>query len=97
MFSDQSGEHGKQLPEPVTDREEGRARSSEWKGLAPLLEARGLPKFDALMGGRYVPAVDWQYGLAESGHAPVAPDGKVDWASWKRRKPRSRRKLPASE
>jgi hypothetical protein len=42
----------------------GRARAREWREFAPLLEGRGLPKIDALHGGRYVPAVARFYGVA---------------------------------
>ena len=35
----------------------GPDRVREWRQIAPLLEARGLPKVDQLMGGRYWPAV----------------------------------------
>lgn len=35
----------------------GRGRYAEWRAIVPLLEHRGLPKIDALMGGRYWPAV----------------------------------------
>ena len=42
-------------------------RAAEFKQMAPLLETRGLPKVDQMMGGRYMPAVraffDHQYGL----------------------------------
>ncbi len=45
----------------------GPNRLQEWQQIAPLLEARGLPKVDHLMGGRYTPAIvaffDHQYGL----------------------------------
>jgi hypothetical protein len=46
----------------------GTRRASEWRALAPLYEARGFPKVDEVMGGRYVPAIraffDLQYGLS---------------------------------
>ena len=35
----------------------GPERAREWPPIASLLEGRGLPKIDQLMGGRYVPAV----------------------------------------
>ena len=35
----------------------GPGKTAEWRQIAALLETRGLPKIDALMGGRYVPAV----------------------------------------
>ena len=54
----------------------------EWCQLAPMLEARGLPKVDHLMGGRYKRAVvaffDQQYGLDRDADAPFAPDGVED-------------------
>jgi hypothetical protein len=54
--------------------------------------ARGFPKIDALMGGRYTPAVrayfDHQYGLDRdrSGDAPLAPDGVEDFEAWKQKR-----------
>jgi hypothetical protein len=35
----------------------GEGRALELRQMVPLLEARGLPKIDPLMGGRYVPAL----------------------------------------
>jgi hypothetical protein len=71
----------------------GSERVQEWHQMAPLLEARGLPKVDDMMGGRYVPAVraffDHQYGL-DSGGAPLAPDGVEDFGPW-REKQKTRR------
>jgi hypothetical protein len=71
----------------------GADRVQEWQQIAPLLEARGLPKIDALMGGRYWPAViaffDHLYGLDhQGGRAPFAPDGVEDFAKWKQRQKR---------
>jgi hypothetical protein len=65
----------------------------EWKAIAPLLEARGLPKIDTLMGGRYMPAVvaffDHLYGLDQQrGEAPLAPDGVEDFGKWNQRQKR---------
>jgi hypothetical protein len=58
MFADEAG-----LAEVFM----GPGKGSEWRQSADLLEARGLPKIDALMGGRYKPAVkaffDNEYGL----------------------------------
>jgi hypothetical protein len=68
----------------------GPDRAGEWSQIASLLEARGLPKIDALMGGRYVPALraffDHLYGLDRSmGKAPpLAPDGVEDFEAWKK-------------
>jgi hypothetical protein len=71
----------------------GADRVQEWRQIVPLLETRGLPKVDKLMGGRYVPAVvahfDHQYGLEHSGDPPLAPDGMEDFEKWKKQKPRS--------
>jgi hypothetical protein len=71
----------------------GPDRASEWPPIASLLEARGLPKIDTLMGGRYVPAVraffDSMYGL-ESSSPPLTPDGTEDFERW-----REKRKHPA--
>lgn len=68
----------------------GDDRVREWREIVPLLEARGLPKVDTLMGGRYVPAVrayfDHQYGLDRGGDLPLAPDGVEDFEKWRGRK-----------
>ena len=67
----------------------GPKRVQEWRQIAPMLEARGLPKVDPLMGGRYVPAVrayfDHQYGLDRNGDRPLAPDGAEDFDGWRQR------------
>jgi hypothetical protein len=69
----------------------GSGREKEWREIAPLLEARGLPKIDPMMGGRYVPAVicffDQQYGL-NHGSIPLAPDGPEDFKTWTGRQKR---------
>ena len=68
----------------------GDNRLQEWRQIAPLLETRGLPKVDKLMGGRYVRAVvayfDHQYGLDRDGGPPLAPDGVEDFEKWKKQK-----------
>lgn len=65
----------------------GARRAGEWRALAPLLERRGLPKIDPLMGGRYVPAVkaffDSDNGLAAG--RPLQSDGVEDLGAWKNR------------
>jgi len=67
----------------------GPARIGEWQQIAPLLEARGLPKIDPQMGGRYTRAVvaffDHLYGLDHDGDVPFAPDGVEDFEGWKRK------------
>lgn len=70
----------------------GPGKSKEWEQIATLLEGRGLPKIDALMGGRYKPAVraffDREYGLVKD--APrLAPDGVEKLDAWRDR-PRKR-------
>ena len=66
----------------------GSHRSREWREIAALLESRGLPKMDPLMGGRYVPAIkaffDREYGIADT--PPTAPDGVEDLGAWKRKR-----------
>jgi hypothetical protein len=69
----------------------GPDRAREWAQIASLLESRGLPKIDELMGGRYVPAVraffDHMYGL-DRGAPPLAPDGSEDFHRWKEKRKR---------
>ena len=36
----------------------GRGMYTHWRAVVPLLERRGFPTIDGLMGGRYWPAVD---------------------------------------
>jgi hypothetical protein len=80
------------LPEFVSDDMLGAAllgadRVKEFRQMVALLEARGFPKIDQLMGGRYVPAVkayfDHQYGLDRGAGPPLAPDGVEDFTGWK--------------
>jgi len=70
----------------------GADRVSEWKQMAPLLEARGMPKVDALTGGRYVRAVvaffDKIYGIGHGSDAPLVPDGIEDFGAWKQKQKR---------
>ena len=66
----------------------GRKRAGDWSNIAALLEGRGLPTINAVMGGRYTPAVkaffDKQYGLAPDG--PQQPDGVEELGSWRKKK-----------
>lgn len=70
----------------------GSQRAGEWAQFAALLEVRGLPKMDALMGGRYVPAIkaffDRDYGLLGA-NSPFAPDGIEELGAWKNCKRRA--------
>lgn len=66
--------------------------AGEWKAALQAMEARdGFPKTDALMGGRYVPAVlQWfahRHGMIDS--PPIAPDIKGEKHAWHNR-PRRR-------
>lgn len=75
----------------------GPGKTAEWRQIAALLETRGLPKIDALMGGRYVPAVraffDKEYGLTEK--APrLSPSGIENLGAWNRERPKQRRVRP---
>jgi hypothetical protein len=69
----------------------GPKRVAEFKQIVPLLEARGLPKVDQLMGGRYTRAViaffDHEYGLDRGGgDVPLAPDGTERFDQWRKQK-----------
>lgn len=70
----------------------GRGRYTEWRAIVVLLERRGLPKIDALMGGRYTNAVkaffDREYRIhanyqVQEPHRPANLD-----ATWKIREAR---------
>jgi hypothetical protein len=69
----------------------GPGRAREWDKIADLLESRGLPKIDTLMGGRYVPAVkaffDRDYGLSVS--PPLTPDGAENLGAWQKHRHRA--------
>jgi hypothetical protein len=71
----------------------GPHRVPEWRHIASLLETRGLPRVDQLMGGRYTRAViafsDHSYGLDCGGDVPLAPDGTENFEKWRRQKHRS--------
>src|SRR5262245_15465227 len=70
----------------------GPGREQEWRQIAPLLEARGLPKVDPMMGGRYVRAVieffDHLYSLDRGGDVPLTPDGTENFEKWRQRQKR---------
>ena len=67
----------------------GPGKTAEWRQIAALLEGRGLPKIDQMMGGRYVPAVkrffDDEYKLT-LGPPLAAPDGPEELGSCKPRR-----------
>jgi hypothetical protein len=68
----------------------GPQRVAEFKQIVPLLEARGLPKVDQLLGGRYTRAIiaffDREYGLDRGGDAPLTPDGPEHFDKWRKQK-----------
>ena len=72
----------------------GPGKTAEWRQIAALLETRGLPKIDALMGGRYVPAVraffDKEYGLIEKA-LRLSPSGIENLGAWNCERPKQRR------
>ena len=85
------------LPLFADDRAIGAAllgpdRAGDWGPIAALLEARGLPRIDALMGGRYTPAIraffDLEHGLSKE--PPQVPDGVEDLAAWTNKRRRRR-------
>ena len=61
----------------------GPGKVDEWRGMAPILERKGLPPVDPLFGRRYWPAVkaylDHRHGLATVA-VPSAPDGEENWS-----------------
>jgi hypothetical protein len=67
----------------------GRGTYTHWRALVPLLEARGFPKIDGLMGGRYVPAVkaffDREYNVGGATQV-FAPDAPAELGAWKKRR-----------
>jgi hypothetical protein len=67
----------------------GPGKTVEWRQIAPLLERRGLPTVDGLLGGRYTPALkaffDREYDIL--GAAQVsAPHMPAELGSWKKQR-----------
>lgn len=67
----------------------GHGQYTHWRSVVPLLEGRGFPKIDGLMGGRYTRAVraffDREYGISGATRV-LARDGPENLgASWKKR------------
>jgi hypothetical protein len=60
----------------------------EWRQIAPLLERRGLPTVDGLLGGRYTPAVkaffDREYEI-HGGSQVSSPHAPAELGSWKKK------------
>lgn len=74
----------------------GPGKASHWRAIAPLLERRGFPTIDGLMGGRYTPAIraffDREYGIHGNGSFGPPHQPAQLGAAWK--KPRNRRQKP---
>lgn len=68
----------------------GPGRTAEWKQIAPLLERRGFPTIDGLMGGRYTPAVraffDQDYKVTGGQVVASAPHAPAELGAWKGRR-----------
>lgn len=67
----------------------GRGKYTHWRAVVTLLEGRGFPEIDGLMGGRYTRAVraffDREYGISGATLA-LARDGPENLeAPWKKR------------
>ncbi len=66
----------------------GPGKTSEWRQIAPLLERRGLPTLDGLLGGRYTPALraffDREYGVHGAAQAS-APHAPAELGTWKKK------------
>lgn len=67
----------------------GPGKTAEWRQIVPLLERRGFPTIDGLMGGRYTRAVkaffDREYGVHGAGQVS-APHAPAELGSWKKQK-----------
>lgn len=65
----------------------GPGRTTEWHQIVPLLERRGFPTIDGLMGGRYTPAVkaffDRDYRVAGDQVVASAPHAPAELGTWK--------------
>jgi hypothetical protein len=69
----------------------GPGKYALWKQIAPLLERRGFPTIDGLMGGRYTPAIrkffDLDYKVeGDSNQVASAPHRPADLGAWQRKK-----------
>jgi hypothetical protein len=68
----------------------GPGKVDHWQQIAPLLERRGLPTIDGLMGGRYTPAVrkffDRNYRVGEDGQVASTPHAAAELGSWQGKK-----------
>jgi hypothetical protein len=67
----------------------GPGKVEHWNQIVPLLERRGFPIIDGLMGGRYTPAVrkffDHNYRI-DDGQVAAAPHAPAELGSWHSKK-----------
>ena len=65
----------------------GHGKYTAWRAIVPLLERRGFPTIDGLMGGRYTLAVkaffDREYGIGSAAQAS-APHRPAELGAWKK-------------
>lgn len=78
----------------------GPSRVTEWRQIVPLLERRGFPTIDGLMGGRYWPAVkaffDREYKVG--GDVQVStPHAPAELGAWNGHRGRHRRRVPEGD
>ncbi|RZM99942.1 hypothetical protein CWO91_34795 [Bradyrhizobium genosp. SA-3] len=69
-----------------------------WRAIVPLLERRGFPKIDGLMGGRYTRAIraffDREYGIGGVTQV-LSPDGPAELGAWSRERTARRQERAA--
>lgn len=67
----------------------GPGKTAEWRQIAPLLERRGLPTVDGLLGGRYTPALkaffDREYGIHSEAQVS-SPHVPAELGAWKKQR-----------
>jgi hypothetical protein len=64
----------------------GAGKTKEWLAILPLLERRGFPSIDGLMGGRYTPSVKAFFDREYKVHGELQihePHRKAELGSWK--------------
>jgi hypothetical protein len=67
----------------------GTGKTTAFRAIVPLLERRGFPTIDGLMGGRYVPAVkaffDREYDVRGASQVS-APHAPAELGTWKKQR-----------
>src|ERR1700737_116985 len=67
----------------------GPGKTAEWRQIVPLLERRGFPTIDGLMGGRYTRALKAFFDRESGVHGAAqvsAPHAPAELGSWKKQK-----------